>query len=454
MIAREYCRGLRGHISLFWIDASSYSTALSGMQRASQLLDPATSDPSSHKERPPATKFEELLHPFLIVLDNMDHAKDFKRIMELIPENKWCMVLITSRHRDTQHLGTCIEIIPMEQDEAVELLLTKCNISSDPEHQNHAESIVQTLACLPLAIDQAGAYISSRNLPLARFIDHFKSRKEVIMKYIPSGWPYQRAHDDQGCVSDLCVFTTWDLSLDELRSSVDAEPFIDILTFAAFTSSSPLLPEMLRTQVEENLAPELGCRALYTTGSKWDPLKYQDAVVQLYSVSLISEINMSSADIKTTFLIHPLVEEWLKVRAEDPKDKMYVEANTTLIHRVCNRHMEHATNFYRIERMALCGGILHCALQNGFFDDLTSNAEATRPIIRDTTRIAKFSDVFVSALPSFVECCVESGQLVVAIAFMRVIDCYYTKCMAGSGFVRVDLLARFLCEYLCARASM
>ena len=449
MIASEYCRGLRGHISLFWIDATSYSTALSGMQRASQLLDSSEpSDPSSHMQRSPATKFENLLHPFLIVLDNMDHAKDFTQIMQLIPENKLCMVLITSRHRDTQRLGTCIEIKPMEQDEAVELLLTKCNISSDPEHQNHAESIVQTLACLPLAIDQAGAYISSRNLPLALFIDHFKIRKEVIMNYIPSGWPYQRAHEDQQRVSDLCCFTTWELSLDELGSSVDAEPFIELLTFAAFTGSWPMLPEMLRTQVEENLAAELGCRDLYTTDNKWDPWKYQDAVVQLYSISMISEIDMSSLD--TTFSIHPLVQEWLKVRAE-PKGKMYLEAYTTLIHRICDRHIERVTNFHKMERMVLCAGILHCALQNGFFNDLTTNTEATRPIFTDTTRIAKFSEVFVSALPSFVECCVECGQLAVAMAFMTTIDSYIT---AGLGFVRVDLLPRFLCGSLCAQASM
>ena len=394
MIAREYCRTLRDHISLFWIDASSYPTALSGMQRVSKLLDSsATSDPSSQIQRSPATELESLLHPFLIVLDNMDHAKDFTQILQLVPENKMCMVLITSRHRDAQQLGTCVEITSMEQDEAVELLMTKCNIASDLKHQNHAESIVQTLACLPLAIDQAGAYISSRNLPLARLIDHFKIRKEVIMNYIPSGWPYQRAHNDQQRVSDLCSFTTWELSLDELGSSVDAEPFIDLLTFAAFAAPSRLLPKMLRTQVEENLATELGCDDLYTTDGKWDPWKYQDAVVQLYSVSLISEIDMSSAEI--TFVIHPLVEEWLKVRAGEPQDKMYIEANTKLIHRISDRHIERVTKLYADELGVLFEGILYCAFQNA---GLAINAEAPEPAITGTTSVSKLSEVFVLAL--------------------------------------------------------
>ena len=450
MIAREYCRRLRDQVSLFWIDASSYPTARSGMQRASQLLDSSmTSDPSSHMQTLSAAKLENLLHPFLIVLDNMDHAKDFTQIMQLMPENKLCMVLITTRHRDVQQLGTCIEIESMEQDEAVELLLTKCNIASDLQHQSHAESIVQTLAYLPLAIDQAGAYISSRNLPLAQFPDHFEIRKEMIMKYIPSGWPYQRAHDDQQRVSDLCVFTTWELSLHELGSSVDVEPFIDLLTFAAFTDPPLLLPEMLRTQVEEKLAAELGCRDLYTSDGKWDPWKYQDAIVQLYSVSLISEIDMRFDEI--LFVIHPLVGEWLKVRAgrpKDKKDKIYIEANVELIHRICDKHIERVTNAYMVERTALFLGILNCTLQARFLDDLTTTAEATMPIM---TRIAISSKVVVLALPSFAEFCVDCSELTFAIVFMEAVDSYLTL---GLGFVLADLLPRFLCATLCAKASM
>ena len=444
MIAREYCRRLRDHISLFWIDASSYPIALSGMQRVSQLLDSSTSsDPSSHMQRPQATKLEDLLHPFLIVLDNMDHAKDFTQIMQLMPENKLCMVLITSRHRDTQQLGTCLEIKSMEQDEAVELLLMKCNISSDLQHQNHAESIVQTLACLPLAIDQAGAYISSRNLPLAQFIDHFEVRKEVIMNYIPSGWPYQRAHDGQHCVSDLGVFTTWELSLDELGSLVDSEPFIDLLTFAAFADSSLLLPKILRTQVEENLAGELGCRDLYTSDGKWDSWKYQDAIVQLYSVSLISEIDMSSAEI--TFVIHPLVGEWLKVRAGDPKKKMHIEINTKVIHHICDRHIERVANFYEGERRVLYGGILSCIVQNKFAFHLNTNA---RPGTPDTPTASNVSEAFMLALSSFIRYYVDCGKLEAAEINMAAL----LFCMGS--VTTADLVPRFLCAIYCAEASM
>ena len=259
------------------------------------------------------------------------------------------------------------------------------------------------------------------------------------MNYIPSGWPYQRAHDDQQCVSDLCVFTTWELSLDELGSSVDVEPFIDLLTLAAFTGSSRLLPEMLRMQVEENLAAELGCRDLYTREGKWDPWKYQDTIVQLYSVSLISEIDMSSAEI--TFVIHPLVKEWLKVRAGDPKDKMYIEANTKLIHRICDRHIEHVTKFYVDERRVLYGGIVNCVLQGKFlFDNLNF----------DNLNFS-FSETIALALPSFVRCCVDCGGLEVAEKIMEVLRFCIT--FPGS-FMTAGLIPRFLCACYCAGASM
>lgn len=68
------------------------------------------------------------------------------------------------------------------------------------------------LGYLPLAIDQAGAYISQRNLPLHRFMKHYKDRKEYVLKHTPSLWEYRRKLDDNKDETLLSVFTTWELS--------------------------------------------------------------------------------------------------------------------------------------------------------------------------------------------------------------------------------------------------
>jgi hypothetical protein len=39
-----------------------------------------------------------------------------------------------------------------------------------------------------LAIDQAGAYIRKRRLPLDQFVSNYKSRKDLVFKETPKFW--------------------------------------------------------------------------------------------------------------------------------------------------------------------------------------------------------------------------------------------------------------------------
>jgi hypothetical protein len=53
---------------------------------------------------------------------------------------------------------------------------------------------------------------------------------------------------------------------------------------------------------------------------KWDHLKYQDAVAEMYQLSLLQSLkvegNENDENVKMTFSLHPLVSEWLKLRCK------------------------------------------------------------------------------------------------------------------------------------------
>jgi hypothetical protein len=52
-------------------------------------------------------------------------------------------------------------------------------------------TIVKQLGFLALAIDQAAAYISIRQLPFHMFLEHFERRKEFILTLTPQSiWEY------------------------------------------------------------------------------------------------------------------------------------------------------------------------------------------------------------------------------------------------------------------------
>ncbi len=241
----------------------------------------------------------------MIVLDNLDYASDFAKIMQLIPETRLCMVLITSRHRDARLLGICVEVTAMEADEAVELLLVRSNLAWDADHMDQAKVIVDRLAYLPLAVDQAGAYISSRNLPLDQFESHFTARKEAIMNYIPAAWSNQ--------TSNLSAFKTWELSFQELASSIDdITPYVNLLTLGAFTHSSSLLPQMLQAQE----------------------------------------------------------------RADPSTRKKYIEAYTVMTHCISKTHLGCNSNLNTDQRADLYTLIVYCSVENGASRDTWQDVEA------------------------------------------------------------------------------
>jgi hypothetical protein len=71
-------------------------------------------------------------------------------------------IMITSRNSAMQHLTlpeNSLEVAEMEENDAIELLIkASCLDPSSVEFQVEALKIVKELFCLPLAIDQAGAF--------------------------------------------------------------------------------------------------------------------------------------------------------------------------------------------------------------------------------------------------------------------------------------------------------
>ena len=61
----------------------------------------------------------------------------------------------------------------------------------------------------------------------------------------------------------------------------------------------------------------------FMVGGAWDSEKYQDSVVRLYSVALVTTINLMTDDARISF--HPLVAEWLKLRIDQAARAQYTE---------------------------------------------------------------------------------------------------------------------------------
>ena len=199
---------------------------------------------------------------WLLIIDNYDDLRNVN-IHDFLHPSSSGSILITSRARDTGRFGNELEIQEVTEDEALEILrksarrdmasfqkgmysprsnasrtLVYGNIGTFSDlilvnaEQSDAIAIVGKLGALPLALDQAGSYISAMQIPFSRYLIRFQSAyAEVTAKKPPAVvWQYR---------SDT-VFTTWEVSFNALSPAAQ-----ELLLLLGFFDNQSIPEELL-----------------------------------------------------------------------------------------------------------------------------------------------------------------------------------------------------------------
>ncbi len=154
-LAREY---IERHAAdypggVWWITAADRAGATDGLAALARALQPdlPADIPAAEAAQ---TALEELARrhaAFLLVFDN---APDPGALAGLLPK-RGAKVLITSRHPGWNRQAVPLPVNEMAEDDAVSLLLALAG----GEDAAGARRLARELGCLPLALDQAGAFV-------------------------------------------------------------------------------------------------------------------------------------------------------------------------------------------------------------------------------------------------------------------------------------------------------
>jgi len=152
---------------------------------------PARDDPSLDHLATDVLKWLNSTDQWLLVLDNVD---DVSVVRDLLPAyDTGGHVLITTRIGDVRRIpAEGLEILPMEELEGIEFLMAVSNIDSEGSNLDEARMIVEVLGGLPLAIDQAAAFIRSSDT--YAFLDILSNNASELLSETPLGnHPYPRS---------------------------------------------------------------------------------------------------------------------------------------------------------------------------------------------------------------------------------------------------------------------
>jgi hypothetical protein len=198
---------------------------------------------------------------WLLVLDN---AAEPTALVDLLPRSGSGQVVITSRTGiGWEQLATPLPVEVLDPAKATGFLLTRTN-QSGPQAEAAATTLAGTLDGLPLALEQAGAFITaSGTITLAGYAELFATQaRELLRRGQPVGYQHT-------------VATTWSLALETLQQTAPAA--VGLLTLAAFLAPDDLPQPLLAAHAEE--LPEPLAAA--------DPLTLADAMAALRRYSLM-----------------------------------------------------------------------------------------------------------------------------------------------------------------------
>ena len=187
-------------------------------------------------------------------------------VRDFLPTDGQGYILLTTRAQATRRIAQRIEIEEMEVEEGALFLLRRATIIDSNAHwmllpptdRTTAREISQAMDGLPLALDQAGAYIEETQWSLTEYLRLFQIRKEELLQ---RRGKLTTDHPES-------VGTTWSLAFEKVQQANPAAA--DLLRLCAF-----LDPDVIQEEIITKGASELGS-ILQPVAA--DPIKLNDAI--------------------------------------------------------------------------------------------------------------------------------------------------------------------------------
>ena len=214
---------------------------------------------------------------WLLVYDNAD---DPAMLGPFLPDAGQGHILLTSRAQDFQDIGILnpVELPQLPVKDATEFLLRRCNRrEADAGERDAAEQLARELDGLPLALEQAAAYIvASRGATFRSYLEDYRHRGlKRLEAHRPSLGQYPRS-----------VVTTWAANFDAVQA--ESQAAADVLRLSAFLAPDAIPFELLSRGASQ-LGPPLRDALAEAEGASLlaAPLLVNDLLQPLGRFSLI-----------------------------------------------------------------------------------------------------------------------------------------------------------------------
>jgi tetratricopeptide (TPR) repeat protein len=249
---------------------------------------------------------------WLVILDNVDTKEAEKAVLEILPSFSRGRVLITSRLREwpPSVLRQPLEILSPEEAQRFLLERTAADRSRSLDAADDAEAarrLAETLGNLPLALEQAAAYVAHHQMSLSGYSEDWQREREQVLNW----------YDGAVMQYPAPIAVTWQTTFRQLSPAAAA-----ILRLTAYLAPEPIPVEMFEAEasiVEE--AVEAFCEE---QGAPVGDSSIKGAIAELASFSMVTREG-------TSFTVHRVVQEVLRSSIAEERRRGWIERSLRLV---------------------------------------------------------------------------------------------------------------------------
>jgi hypothetical protein len=315
---------------------------------------------------------------WLLILDNAD---DLTLAREFLPATPKGHIILTTRAQATGAIATNVEVLKMEEDEGALFLLRRAKIiaedarleSASAENRDKAIEITKEVGGLPLALDQAGAFIEESSSNPAEYLDLYRTQ----------GADLRRRRGEHVLGHPESVEITFSLSFDKVEAA--SPTAADLLRACAF-----LAPDLIPEEIFTEGGTHLGDLLAATVNNR---LAFIDTIKETLRYSLMWRDPEQRA-----LSIHRVVQDVLKDTLDEATQRQWAERVVKAINQVLPDFDEtRYSDWRRFERL-----IPHAKICAGWIERLELKFPDAARLLNNAARYMHHHAVLTAIEPLYV----------------------------------------------------
>jgi tetratricopeptide (TPR) repeat protein len=312
-IALEYAyRHALEYSAVFWIGAETEEQAITSFLRIAEVLElPERADNDQQRMIAAVQRWLSTHGRWLLIWDNME---DLEILDRFLPSTRSGAILITTRRQALGTLARGIDLEPMRLEEGILFVLRRIKVLEPeatqedvqtfavrmPGEYTAATELVMAMGALPLALDQAGAYIEETGCGFASYLQYYRQqRARLLARRGGSGYNHPQS-----------VTTTFSLVMERLEREQRTAAH---LLCACALLYAEAIPEEIFRRGAVHLGPELEPLAS-------DPSLLDQTLVALRGFSLVHRHSETQ-----TLSLHRLVQAVLRERMSKQEQETWLK---------------------------------------------------------------------------------------------------------------------------------